>query len=125
MRIAVCLLLAALNALLAAAFTTIAFDTETLGPVKLAFGVAALAMAAASGLLTANPFIKLPSAAVAAFRVWCFALPALYFVASLDSGMISGQEFLLGVFVAGFSWVTWRAFNWARRQSSPAAQAGA
>jgi hypothetical protein len=125
MRIAVCLLLAAVNALLAAAFTSIALDAEAPIPVKLAFGVAALAMAAAAGLLTANPFIQLPSATVAAFRVWCFALPALYFIASLDSGMISGQEFLLGVFVAGFSWATWRAFKWARRQSLPAAQAGA
>ena len=125
MRIAACLLLAALNALLAAALTSIAFDADTSLLMKFGFGAAALAVWLASGLLAGRPFTELPAAAVALFRGWCITFPALYFIASMDSGMLSGQEFFLGLFVAGFSWATWRAFIWAKRPGRPAEQASA
>lgn len=121
MRIAACLLLAALHASLAATFSGITFDVDISLLKRLVFGVTALALWSAAGLLATRPFIPLPPGAVTTFRAWCLALPVLYFIASLDHGMISGLEFLLGLFVAGFSWVTWRTFNWAKRSNPPAA----
>jgi hypothetical protein len=125
MRVAVCLLLAALNALLAAAFSAVAFGADTSIPLRLGFGVTAFAVLVAAGMLAVRPFVQLPAVSVAIFRGWCIALPGLYFIASLDRDMLSGQEFLLGLFVAGFSWATWRAFIWVRPSSQATEQANA
>ena len=125
MRVAVCLLLAALNSLLGAALTGIAFDADTTLPMNLGYGITAIAVWVVAGSLAVCPFAQLPKAAVVIIRGWCIAFPAVYFIASLDRGMLSGQEFLLGLFVAGFSWATWRAFIWAKLPRQPTQQASA
>lgn len=125
MRTAVCLLLAGLYALMAAVFSGAVFDVDTSIPMKVGFGITALAVWCAAGLLALRALLHLPSAAEAAFRGWCIAHPVVYFIASLDRGMISGQELLLGVFVASFSWATWKAFIWAKPSRCPTEQVNA
>jgi hypothetical protein len=114
LRTVVCLIAAALNALLAAALTGMTFDAGTPLALKAGFAFASLAAWLTVGALVAGPFVRLPAHAVTVLRAWCIALPVLYFLASLDRGILSGQEFLLGLVVAGFSWGTWRAFAWAK-----------
>jgi hypothetical protein len=125
MRVAACLLLAALNALLAAAFTGIAFASETSITLKFGFGAASLAAWVATGVLATRPFIELPSVAPAIFRSWCIALPITYFVGSLDHGLLSGQEVLLGICVAGFSWLSWWVFISAKLPGIPSEKTNA
>jgi len=128
MHVAVCLFIAFLHALLAAAFTGVAFDAETPVHVSLGFGSLAIAMWLATGLLVACLVIPLPKLSVTIFRAWCIALPAVYFVGSMDSGTLTGQEFLLGIFVAVLSLATWRTFLWAklpRRLTARASTSGA
>jgi hypothetical protein len=125
MRAAICLLIALLHGLLAAAFTSIALDAESPTHVSLGFGSVAMAMWFATALLAACLFIQLSKLAITTFRAWCITFPALYFFGSMDSGRISGQELLLGIFVAVLSWATWRIFLWAKLPRKVAEHASA
>jgi hypothetical protein len=68
--------------------------------------------------LAACRLVQLSSMALWAFRAWCVALPVLFLLGSLDMGMISGQELVAAVMIAGFSWLNWKAFTWFARASS-------
>jgi hypothetical protein len=125
LRAVVCLIAAALNALLAAALTGVTFDTEAPLALKAGFAFASLAAWLTVGALAAGPFVRLPAHAATVLRAWCIALPILYFLASPDRSMLSGQEFLLGLFVAAFSWATWRVFVWAKLPAQGAQQSSA
>ena len=109
-RIIACLLLAAIHALFAAMFIGIVLDSESTLLIKLGFGFTAFALCLATVALATRPFLQLPTLAVKAYKIWCFGLPLLFFFGSFDSGLISGQELLLILFVAGFSLLSWKVF---------------
>ena len=112
MHTSVLVVLILLNGVLGAAFTGVALDAETPLKLKLIYGSLAAAMWLATAALAACRLVKLSPRAVLAFRAWCIALPALFLLGSLDTGMISGQEFMAAIMIAGFSWLNWRAVSW-------------
>ena len=92
------------NCAVIAAFAPSMFEGDIVG-----FVVSAL-FAAIGVLLVAARVKRLPSWGHAAMKLLCWAVPVLALVASLDYGMVSGQEVYSLIFAVLLGWGSWRAF---------------
>lgn len=87
-----------------AAFAPSMFEGDIVG-----FVVSAL-FAAICVLLVAARVKRLPSWGHVTMKILCWAVPVLALAASLDYGMVSGQEVYSLIFAVLLGWGSWRAF---------------
>ncbi|MBI5007585.1 MAG: hypothetical protein HZB95_10765 [Nitrosomonadales bacterium] len=92
------------NCAVIAAFAPSMFEGDIVG-----FVVSAL-FAAIGVLLVAARVKRLPSWGHVAMKLLCWAVPVLALAASLDYGMVSGQEVYSLIFAVLLGWGSWRAF---------------
>ena len=86
-----------------------AFSPSVLEGDYVAFSVSAL-FASIGALLVLVRVKCLPTWGCAAMKLLCWAVPILTFIASLDSGVISGLEVYSLIFAGLLGWGSWRAF---------------
>jgi hypothetical protein len=100
---------------------TVAASAPQVTPAgRLCAALVALALVASLALLVLARLRRVPAWGASAMRALCIAVPLLWLIGSIATGVVSVQEVMFVLSVSLLAWATWRVFRLLQGRVPPA-----